>query len=221
VERWKLHLTAAFELLLAALLIWGSFSPVPFGNTVGLLLLGSASLWLRGTGWRNIGLRRPKNWPHSIALGLTLGIAVQLFDIHIVTPLLTRVTGHPPDLSHFRSLVGNLPLLLFWLTITWTIAAFGEELAYRGYILNRAAEIFGGTRWAWVFAAIVSSAFFGLGHRYQGVSGMVDVVISALIPVGIYLLSRRNLWIPILMHGVGDTFAFVLIFFHRYPGLAG
>jgi hypothetical protein len=37
-------LVAAFELLLVVLLVWGNFPYIPFGNTVGLLLLGSASL---------------------------------------------------------------------------------------------------------------------------------------------------------------------------------
>jgi len=35
-----------FELLLAALLGWGSFAPVPFGTTISLLLLGTAARWL-------------------------------------------------------------------------------------------------------------------------------------------------------------------------------
>jgi hypothetical protein len=116
-------------------------------------------------------------------------------------------------------MVGNVPQLLFWLAVTWSIAAFGEEMAYRGYILNRASDALGRTRLAWVFAAILSSALFALTHHYQGIAGMTDVAVFAVIPVIAYLLSGRNLWIPILAHGIGDTIGFVLIFFNRYPGL--
>lgn len=214
-----LKLTAAFELLLAGLLAWGNFPYVPFGNTVGLLLLGSASLWLRGTGWRAIGLQRPRSWVKTLAWSVGLGIASQVVDLQIATPLLTRITGHAPDLSNFRSMIGNVPQLLFWLAITWSIAAFGEEMVYRGYILNRAADALGRSWFAWVFAAILSSVLFALTHNYQGIAGMIDVAFFALIPVIAYLLSGRNLWIPILAHGIGDTIGFVLIFFHRYPGL--
>ena len=214
-----LKLAAAFELLLAGLLVWGSFTYVPFGNTVGLLLLGSASLWLRGTGWRAIGLQRPKSWVKTLAWGIGLGIASQALDLQIVTPLLTRITGHAPDLSNFRSMIGHVPQLLFWVAVSWSTAASGEEMVYRGYILNRAADALGRGWPAWVFAAILSSALFGLGHNYQGIAGMIDVGLFALIPVIAYLLSGRNLWIPILAHGIGDTIGFVLIFFHRYPGL--
>jgi uncharacterized protein len=162
-----LKLAAAFELLVAGLLVWGDFSYIPFGNTVGLLLLGSASLWLRLTGWRKIGLQRPRSWAKTLAWGIGLGFGLQAVDMEIAAPLLTRITGHAPDLSHFRSMVGNVPQLLFWLAVTWSIAAFGEEMAYRGYILNRAADALGRTRFAWVFAAIFSSALFGLGHHYR------------------------------------------------------
>ena len=116
-------------------------------------------------------------------------------------------------------MIGNVPQLLLWLAVTWSIAAFGEEMAYRGYILNRAADAFGRGWPAWIFAAILSSALFGLTHHYQGVAGVIDVTVFAFIPVIAYFLSGRNLWIPILAHGIGDTIAFVLIFFHRYPGL--
>jgi membrane protease YdiL (CAAX protease family) len=212
-------LAATFELLVAGLLAWGNFSYIPFGNTVGLFLLGSASLWLRWSGWGTIGLQRPKSWVKTLAWGIGLGIAIQALDLQIATPLLARITGHAPELSNFRSMVGNVPQLLFWLAVTWSIAAFGEEMVYRGYILNRAADALGRTKLAWAFAAIFSSALFALTHQYQAIAGMIDIAVFALIPATAYLLSGHNLWIPILAHGIGDTIGFILIFLHRYPGL--
>ena len=219
MQKLRVRLAAVPELLLAGLLIWGTFAPIPFGNTVSLLLLGSASLWLRGSDWKSIGLRQPQSWPRSIGWGVVLGFAVQILDIYFITPLLSRLTGHPPDVSMLRSMAGNVRQLLFWLGVTWTIAAFGEEMVYRGYILNRAAGLFGGKPSRWVFAAIISSALFALGHRYQGVAGTIDIFFFALIPVLAYLVSGRNLWITIVMHGVADSIGFVLIFLGRYPGL--
>jgi uncharacterized protein len=133
----------------------------------------------------------------TLAWGIGLGIASQALDTEIATPLLTRITGHAPDLSQFRSMIGNVAQLLFWLAVTWSVAAFGEEMVYRGYILNRAADALGRTKLAWVFAATLSSALFGLAHHYQGIVGVVDAAVFALIPVTAYLLSGNNLWIPI------------------------
>ena len=56
----------------------------------------------------------------------------------------------------------------------WTFAAFGEELAYRGYLFNRAAEAFGSTLPAFWLAAVISSVLFGYGHFYKGPAGIVD-----------------------------------------------
>jgi hypothetical protein len=215
---WVPRLTACCELLLAAMLAWGSFG-IPFGKTISQLLLASSSLWLRSTGWRAIGLRRPKSWPRTIAWGVGIGIIAQVFDLTVVTPMLTRISGHPPDVSPFRSLIGNVPELVYWLAITWSFAAFGEEMFYRGYLLNRAADLFGPTKLAWVIAAALSSVVFALSHGYQGAAGMIDIAFSALIPVVAYLASGKNLWIPIILHGTGDTLGFILIFLHRYPGL--
>jgi len=57
------RVTSGLELLLVALLVWARFAYIPFGNTLSLLLLASVSLWSRGAGWRDIGLKRPASWP--------------------------------------------------------------------------------------------------------------------------------------------------------------
>ena len=46
-------------------------------------------------------------------------------------------------------ITGDIKLALLGLLIVWTFAAFGEEIAYRGYLLTRMAEIGKGTRAAY------------------------------------------------------------------------
>jgi membrane protease YdiL (CAAX protease family) len=95
----------------------------------------------------------------------------------------------------------------------WSFAAFGEELAYRGYLLNRAAEAGGGSKWAWGAGLIAASVLFGYGHYYKGPAGVIDSGFAGLVLGGIYLLNRRNLWTSILAHGFIDTIAVVFTFF--------
>jgi uncharacterized protein len=83
---------------------------------------------------------------------------------------------------------------------------------YRGYVLNRIAESVGGGSRAWRLAVIASAVLFGIGHYYQGPTGIFDTAISALVFGGLYLWSGRNLWLPILAHGLSDTIAIVVIF---------
>jgi membrane protease YdiL (CAAX protease family) len=110
---------------------------------------------------------------------------------------------------------GNVFLLLVFLGLVWTVAAFGEELNYRGYLMNRVAELAGGGRWAWVVSLILVSVLFGIGHLYQGIAGIVVNILAGLLYGSLYLWSGRNLWLSIIVHGVYDTVGLLLIFSGR------
>jgi len=107
------------------------------------------------------------------------------------------------------------------LALVWTLAAFGEEMAYRGYVLERAAALGRHSPAAYVVALVVVSLLFGLGHFYQGPAGVIGSTVSGLCFGGLYLGSGRNLWLPILAHGLTDTIALGLVYFGLVPGLQG
>ena len=98
------------------------------------------------------------------------------------------------------------------LVLVWVLAAFGEELVYRGYVLERAATLGHRTPAAWVLAMVVISVLFGVGHVYQGAAGVASSTFAGLYLGGLYLATRRNLWLPILTHGFSDTIAVAVIF---------
>jgi len=95
------------------------------------------------------------------------------------------------------------------LAVFWGFAAFGEEMGYRGYLLNRAAEIGNRSKAADLIALLLVSVLFGYGHYYKGYAGVIASSVSGLVLGAAYLLSRRNLWVSILAHGFRDTFAMV------------
>jgi membrane protease YdiL (CAAX protease family) len=204
---------------LVALTVADSYGAVPLSRTPFLLVLGWISLRLRGLGWRDVGFRRPRNWPRALALGAVAGICFELFCTFVTLPLISRLTGRGPELSDFRPLVGNLRLVLLLLVPMWLLAAFGEELAFRGYLMNRVAGWLEGTRGAWLVSLVLVSAFFGWGHDTQGVTGIVQEGFAGLLLGLLYLGCGRNLGIPIVAHGVSNTLAFVLIYLDRYPGV--
>ena len=101
--------------------------------------------------------------------------------------------------------------VLLSLAFVWGFAGFGEELSYRGYLLNRAADLGDRSRLAYVLAMCYVAILFGIGHWYKGPAGVVDSTFSGLVLGTTYLLTGRNLWAPILAHGMADTVA--VIFF--------
>ena len=208
----KPSLLISLELLLllacAATMLLIQF-PLPI---LPLFLIAWGSLRLRHLRWRDVGLRRPAKWLPTIGLALLIGIGYQLMDTFLIAPLLQRLTGQAIDLSQFNFLQGSLPALFLFLILTWTEAAFIEEMFFRGYLFNRLTDLFGNKRVGIVISLVVSSLIFGAAHAYQGVTGVLDTFLAGLVLGLLYLSSRRNLWLPILTHGIIDTFGFLLIF---------
>jgi membrane protease YdiL (CAAX protease family) len=208
------ELSAVAAIFIADWMHW-----IPFSKTPVLLALAWVSLRARGLGWKSVGLGRPKDWRKSLALGLACGALLSAFELFVSQPLLIRITGEKPDLHDFEVLTGNLRYTLVVLGLVWTLAAFGEEMVYRGYVMNRVADLGGRTRAAWLVSLITVNLAFGLAHTYQGITGVVENAIDGAALAWMYLGSRRNLWVPVLAHGVGDTVDILLIFLGKYPTL--
>lgn len=104
-------------------------------------------------------------------------------------------------------------MALLALIIIWVFAAFGEEIAYRGYLLTRAADFGKRTTIAYWIGVVVVSVLFGYGHYYKGPAGILDSGMAGFILGAAYIVSGRNLWASILAHGFIDTFAVVVAFF--------
>ncbi len=206
IERKKVLVA---EVLLAGLLLgYGAFS---IYRLVLLLLLATYSLWVRGLGWDHLGLTRPplvsRTITRAIVSALTILVAVRL----LIVPFATWVTGAPVDLSAVETVRGDPLRLAAWLAQAWTLAAFGEEMVFRGYLIRRVADLVGHSRVGLTLALVISSVFFGWAHRYQGPAGMVATgSIGALL--GLVYLRERNLWTVILCHALVDTTALVAIY---------
>ena len=186
------------------IIVLGIF-PLP---VLPLFLVGWASLRLRHIRWRDVGLKRPDKWLPTIGLALLIGIGYQVLDTIAISPLLQSLTGKSIDLSQFSFLKGSLPALLFFFIITWTEAAFLEELFFRGYFFNRLTDFTGNGRVGIAISLIVSALLFGAGHAYQGITGVLDTFLAGLVLGLLYLFARRNLWLPILTHGLLTPSAF-------------
>ncbi len=198
------------------LLWWGNKSRSALLTLLSILLaLGFIRLvlWLRRSSWREYGLTKPVSWRKTILLAIG-GLITLYIVVNLSLPVVIRLTGRSVDRSQFDVLRGNVPALLIGLLVAWTLAAFGEELIFRGYLMNTLARAFRHTNVGWISACIVNSLLFGFGHTYQGISGVILLAIVGLLYSLFYLGSGRNLWVPILMHGLYDTSAFLLIFFN-------
>lgn len=109
-------------------------------------------------------------------------------------------------------MVGSLPMLLVWLTAAWTLAAFGEEMLYRGYLQNRVEDLIPNAPFKFILGALTNALLFGLAHAYQGWAGAATSVLFGLVLSAVYRWGGRNLWACILFHGVFDTPGLIFIY---------
>jgi hypothetical protein len=188
-------------------------------KTPYLFLLGWASLRLRGMRWKDVGFARPRSWGKAVLVGIAVGGAMEALELFITQPLLARWLGKMPDLSDFAGVAGSLKVLLIYLVLIWTLGPLGEEVDYRGYLMNRVAGVFRETKAAWIVSLVAVSVVFGCGHLDQGATGMLENVWNGLLLGALYLACGRNLAIPIIAHATTDTMDLVLMYLRKYPGM--
>ena len=163
-----------------------------------LVLLGA---WL-GTGRALglLGIERPRGY------GFVAGLVVALVVIVVLVAQLQAVRRRPKVAQQIRAaaapltfIVPSTPQELRGFTRLGVTAGIVEELLSRGYmrwVLDAVAP-------TWV-ALVVSSIAFGIGHAYQGVSGVVKTTAVGLFVGGLYLLSG-SIWVPMIVHAAVDV----------------
>lgn len=200
----------------AAVAAFRDYWDFTYKGPLAIVLGAVVATWLlhrRGQRWRDLGLCRPDDWG-KVALGVILTLAVAFAAQFLVAqPIINATRLVQPDLSAL-AVVRESPmtLMIFIGPLSWGSAAFGEEFVARGFILNRLGTALGGTRAAWIAAALAQAVIFGLAHGWQGAAGIITTGIIGLVFGLAYLAIGRNLWLTILAHGLIDSVFIVTIY---------
>lgn len=142
--------------------------------------------------------------PPAAFLAWTLGLVVAGLLVTLAFRWISMALGLGED-PILRALIPETPGERRAFVGLSVAAGFGEEMAYRGYVLALLLPLLG----AWG-AVAVSSLVFGVLHAYQGVLGMVrTAVIGTLMAAG--FLASGSLWPPVAAHVVFDILAGVFL----------
>ena len=175
-----------------------------------LIVIVIGSLKTRKLKYRDIGFIKTDFNLKNILLGI--GVAFFYFGLfYFIDPFLSKFTsGNLPEVFDIKE---DIPKLIIGLIVAWTIAAFGEEILFRGYLINRLIDLIGESLPAKILIVILVGAAFGFVHYYQGTHGVVVAGIIGMFQSVIYLTQQKKLVIPIIAHGVFDTIGFATLFF--------
>ncbi len=204
---WKI--LTIVELVVAAVVILRDL----FLPTLIILGMIAISLLARREHIRTLGFKRPRSWLSMAGFAFISVVFLQLFDIGVTMPLLNRLTGKTIDYSGFANLKGNLGQLFVFLALSWTLAALGEELVYRGYLQKLLTDLLGSSLSGVLLTVGISSVLFGLAHSEQGLIGVVVTTIDALFFSWLKQKFDGNLWAAILAHGFYNSIGMIVFYF--------
>lgn len=176
-----------------------------------LLVLMAASLWLHREGLASLGMHRVPRAGRMVLQVLALTAAWTVLTIAVTMPLLEHLTGERQDVSQFVELKGDLVATLVLIVLSWTLAAIGEELAFRGFVQTRMRELLPTGTAGLVFAVLASSVLFGFIHTEQGAVGVALSAIDAVY-FSVLRYRYRTLWAAVLAHGFGNTIGLTTYF---------
>jgi membrane protease YdiL (CAAX protease family) len=206
-------LTALEVLAVTAVLALNVAGVQPFatGTLLFVLPLGWLSLRARGLRWRSVGLRLPPRWPRALAAGLGGGVLLQAALTLLVDPLLKWAGVRAPQVEGVANMAsGGVLSLLATLLLVWIVGGLLEEMCFRGYLLSRIQGLAAGRSGA-VLAVVLSSAYFGLSHWYQGPGGAIEAAVTGAAFGAAYVLGGYNLFLPIVLHAAVDTAGVALL----------
>ena len=180
---------------------------------VAAAALAVVGIQISGSGLVQIGLSGPPDfgriWPFILG-----GLAASYAVAGALSFALSKA-GLAPDVTRLDFLKGNMPALVLMLAVSWTTAAFGEEIVFRGFLLNRMSGLpVSAENWPWI-ALAVQAVLFGAAHAYQGPGGVVVTGALGAVLGALTFISGGDLWPAIIAHGLINTVSLTAIYFSR------
>lgn len=158
-----------------------------------------------------IGIRKPTR-PLEFALLVLATVVVSIVLNGVGQALAAAMFDSTASIDALGTIKGNLPRYLVFLLISWTMAAIGEELLFRGMVMRHLETIFGSSHPRLAVVILTQAIIFGLFHSYQGVAGIFGTGGIAIAMGLFFYLSRRTIWTCVLAHGIIDTIGFTELY---------
>jgi membrane protease YdiL (CAAX protease family) len=133
--------------------------------------------------------------------------------ILLFTQLFSPLGIPRPDYSSFSEIHDNPSALFFILLRVWTVVAFGEEVLGRVFLIDRFEAVLKGLFGGRTLAILLASVLFGAAHLYMGLGGVLLAGTVGLILSILYIQQKKSIWTNVIVHGMVDTIAMLLVFF--------
>jgi membrane protease YdiL (CAAX protease family) len=200
---------ASANLIVNQALIW----------VANIIMLGYVwtGMYLRGERWTDFGLsfKRP-SWKdiYTVFLWSLLVFVLAVLGFIVGSIIMANITGIPEssNMSSYDYLKDNVGMLILTLLGVYIVSSFGEEVIYRGFLINRFIQLGWDTKWGRILAVLLSAIVFGFAHFSWGPMGIVQTAFMGLALGLCYIYLKKRLWILILAHLYMDTILMVQLY---------
>lgn len=164
------------------------------------LTIGLMAWWLlSGSSLESIGLVPVADGRQWIAIGVgVLAVLAQVVYLAMVSRNVDKLTAIKEQMGKLSNLAPRTPAEGRLFDMASITAGVCEEILYRGLLLATLLPLLG----TWP-AIVISSLIFGLGHAYQGISGIAKTSVIGLV-LALLTVSSGSLFIAIVLHAVVD-----------------
>ena len=219
IDRLSVCIMLIGALVFAGLLRLAEFQPSllsPYATLstplyIGAAIIAAFLLIRSGVNFRRMGFG-PKLRAYHLVLAV-FGVFVLQISADFLAPIWELAFGEQRNLERFSGIEQSLPTLLTYLALSWTFAAFGEEIAFRIILMGGLKAALGGGALAAIIALVVQAAVFGLVHMYQGPAGIAGAAFSGLIFGVLTIAGRGAIWPAALAHGANNTIGLANLYF--------
>ena len=175
---------------------------------IGVTIVAALLLARAGVPMKRLGFG-PTFQPARYLILAAVGVGLIQLSGLLLEPMLEHVFGETRDLARFSDVAGSPSALAKLMALNWTVAAFGEEIAFRIVLMRGIAFSLGDSQTAFGIALIVQAVVFGLVHAYQGPAGIIGAGINGLVFGGLTLAVRGSIWPAAIAHGSSNTIGIV------------
>ncbi|MBD1395878.1 CPBP family intramembrane metalloprotease [Pontibacter sp. JH31] len=140
-------------------------------------------------------------WGAAIALTIVVGVS------NIFNPIMERLLDHQVDVSAYGPLKGNSEFVLDYWWKAMISAAIAEEIFYRGFTFYFLERVFNNFKYHQHVIVLLTALYFGFSHSFQGITGVLGIMVAALVFGSGYYLSRKNLYALFLAHALVDSWS--------------
>lgn len=178
---------------------------------IGLTIFAAVLLVRAGVPMKRLGFGPAFKPVKYLALAV-IGVGIMQLSGYFFEAFSERIFGETRDLARFSDVAGSPAALVKLMAINWTLAAFGEELAFRIVLMRGIAFSLGDGRTAFAIALVVQALVFGLVHAYQGPAGILGTAVNGLVFGGLTLAARGSIWPAALAHGASNSIGILSLY---------